>query len=274
MSPEPMRVDVAKAFADKNPRLYRWMPGWILRKIANLVHQEEMNEFLALHGHLRGAEFARAALRHLHIQTNAVGLEHIPSNGAFVLIANHPLGGTDGLALFDMLGKCRNKFASMSNDLITQIQPLEELFVPVNKHGAQSRENVQILKDRFRDGYGILIFPAGLVSRRSAGIIRDLPWKKTAVSLARREKVPLVPVHISGQLSERFYRVASWRKILGIPWNLEMMLLVDELFRLRNTTLTITIGEAIPASHLDASRTDLEWTQWLYQKVYQLPKTA
>ncbi|MFM8513936.1 MAG: glycerol acyltransferase, partial [Bacteroidota bacterium] len=107
-----------------------------------------------------------------------------------------------------------------------------------------------------------------------AGIIRDLPWKKTAVSLARREKVPLVPVHISGQLSERFYRVASWRKILGIPWNLEMMLLVDELFRLRNTTLTITIGEAIPASHLDASRTDLEWTQWLYQKVYQLPKTA
>jgi len=269
-----MKVDVAKAFAEKNPRLYRWMPGWALRAIANLVHQEEMNEFLATNAHLRNVDFARAVLRHLNIQTNAVGLNHIPQENSFILVANHPLGGPDGLALYDMLGSHRQKFASISNDIILQIQPLQDLFVPVNKHGTQSRENLQILKSRFNEGYGILIFPAGLVSRRSAGKIRDLPWKKTAVSLARKEKVPLVPVHISGKLSFRFYQVALWRKRLGIPWNLEMLLLVDELFRLRNTTITLTVGEPINPSQLDTSRSDLEWTKWLYHRVYQLAETA
>jgi 1-acyl-sn-glycerol-3-phosphate acyltransferase len=271
---ETMKVDVAKAFADKNPRLYRWMPGWILRAIENLVHQNEINEFLAANGHLKNADFARAVLRHLNIHTNTIGKDRVPKENALVLVGNHPLGGPDGLALFDVLGNYRERIASVSNDIILQIQPLQDLFVPVNKHGAQSRENLLTLKSRFKDGYGVMIFPAGLVSRRTAGTIRDLPWKKTAVSLARRERVPVVPVHISGRLSNRFYRVAAWRKRLGIPWNLEMLLLVDELFRLRNTSITLTFGHPLNPDHFDSSRTDQEWIEWLYRHVYELEGTV
>lgn len=265
-----MKVDVAKALADKNPRLYPWLPTWVLNALARLVHQDEINEFLAINGRLQNVDFARAVLRHLNITTRIIGSEHIPPEHSFVLVSNHPLGGPDGLALFDMLGGYRDKFASMSNDIIMQIEPLQDLFVPINKHGTQSRAYLQILKSRINQGYGILIFPAGLVSRRSNGIIRDLPWKKTAISIARRAKVPVIPVHISGQLSNRFYQIAAWRKRLGIPWNIEMFLLVDELFKLRNTTITLTVGEAIPWENLDASRSDLEWTEWVYERVYAL----
>lgn len=268
-----MRVDVAKAFADKNPRLYRWMPGWVLRVFANLVHQNEINDFLATNGHLQNAAFARAVLRHLNIQIIPKGLDRVPKENSFVLVSNHPLGGPDGLALFDVLGSHREKIATVSNDIISQVQPLQDLFIPVNKHGAQSRDNLLTLKSRFAEGFGVVIFPAGLVSRRSAGLIRDLPWKKSAVTLARREKVPIIPVHIYGRLSSRFYQIASWRKRLRIPWNLEMLLLVDELFRLRNTSITLSFGQPISPDHFNSSRTDQEWTEWLYQQVYRLEES-
>jgi putative hemolysin len=265
-----MKINVRAAFEAKNPGLARWLPSAFFGFLERLVHQDEINRFLERSGHLKDLDFALEVLRYFGVSVQAKGTEHLPKEGSFVLVANHPLGGLDGLAIYDILGQHRQKFASLSNDIMMQVQPLNGLFIPVNKHGSQSRDNLRILKERIQEGYGIIVFPSGLVSRRQKGHIRDLEWKKSAVTLARKFHLKVIPVFIEGQLSERFYRTHTWRKRLGISLNLEMLLLPDEMFRLRGHQVTLHIGPPIDSHELHNGDDDVIWTQRLRDAVYRL----
>jgi putative hemolysin len=188
-------------------------------------------------------------------------------------VANHPLGGLDGLAMYDVIGQVRDRFASLSNDIIMQVQPLEGFFIPVNKHGSQSRDHLKILQDKIAAGYGIIVFPSGLVSRRMNGEIRDLEWRKTAVSLARKHKLPVLPLYIEGRLSERFYQTYTWRKRFGIKANIEMLFLPDEMYRLRGSQVTLHLGAPVLPDRLANGEGDQVWTQRLRDLVYSLAPT-
>ena len=265
-----MKINLRAAFQAKNPGLARWIPSWLFKALERLIHQDEINRFLAEYGHLRNLPFAREVLRHFEVSVAVKGLEHLPVQGPFVLVANHPLGGLDGLAIYDVIGKVRDRFASFSNDIIMQVQPLEGLFIPVNKHGRQSKENLANLKDKIASGYGIIIFPSGLVSRRHDGAIGDLAWKKTAITIARKNQIPLVPLFIEGRLSERFYKTYTWRKRLGIKANIEMILLPDEMYRLRGTRVTLHLGSPLQPESLSNGEGDAAWTERVRSLVYSL----
>lgn len=265
-----MKINVRAAFEAKNPSLARWLPAAFFGFLERLVHQDEINRFLEQSGHLRDLAFAREVLCYFGVNVLAKGTEHLPKDGAFVLVANHPLGGLDGLVIYDILGQHRDKFASLSNDIMMQVKPLNGLFIPVNKHGSQSRDNLKILTTRIQEGFGIIVFPAGLVSRRQQGLVRDLEWKKSAVSLARKYNLKLIPVFIEGQLSERFYRTYTWRKRLGIRLNLEMLFLPDEMFRLRGRQVTLHVGQPVLPHEFDNGEDDLTWTQKIRDAVYRL----
>lgn len=192
------------------------------------------------------------------------------TNGRYIIASNHPLGGLDGMALMQVVGSFRQDLVFPVNDILMNVPALQPLFIPINKHG-RNTDNVRIIDETFASDKVILYFPAGLVSRKQKGnVIRDLEWKKTFITKARRYQRNVVPVHISGRNSGFFYNLSNWRKRLGIKANLEMLYLVDEMTKQRDKPIHITFGDPILHTTFDKSHTDSQWAEWVKKRVYGL----
>jgi putative hemolysin len=172
----------------------------------------------------------------------------------------------------NQIGKARPDIVFPVNDLLMNVPGLTPLFIPINKHG-KNTDNTKIIEETFAGNKIILYFPAGLVSRKfKGGLIKDLEWKSTFIKKARRYERDILPVYISGRNSDWFYNLAKWRKKLGIKTNLEMLYLVDEMMKQKDHTITIIIGKLISWQSFDKSRNDLQWAEFVKQKVYGLQK--
>lgn len=264
-----MLIDVQKVLADKNPALARIIPGFIVRYLKRIIHQEEINTFLKQHGHLDGLAFVDEVVNMFRPKVTLRGLENLSSDGRFVVASNHPLGGLDGIVLMQAIGKVRPDIQFPVNDILLNIKNLQPLFVPINKHGSNA-ENIRILNETFEGNAVVCYFPFGLVSRKRKGIIRDLDWKKTFLTKARRYKRDVIPTHISGRNSDFFYRLANLRKTLGIKANLEMLYLVDEFFKQQDQDICITFGKPIPWEFFDRRFNENQWAEKLRGFVYYL----
>ena len=284
--PEPVEItrnfiDVKSLFAAKNPRLLKIIPGFIFYIIKKIVHQDTINGFIYKHRDKFGLAFVSAMLAEFGVKMEvqkSPGSTHrdndlpgiIPSSGRFIIASNHPLGALDGMALMHIAGQSRPDVVFPVNDLLMFIPGLKPLFIPINKHG-KNTENVEIIHQTFASDKTILYFPAGLVSRKQkGGEIRDLDWKKTFVTQAKRYQRDIIPVYISGRNTNFFYNLANLRKKLGIRANIEMMLLPDEMIRQNDKTIRLTFGDPIPWSSFDRTHTDLEWAAIIKEKVYRL----
>jgi putative hemolysin len=216
-------------------------------------------------------DFVTASVADFEVEEEVVGLDHVPATGSYIFAANHPLGGFDALLLMKNVNERLGKLKFLVNDVLLTIRPLKPLFVPVNHHGSNSREAARIMKETYQSGEQILIFPSGLASRKIGGRVTDLDWQKHFISKAVEYHRDVIPVHISGRNSNRFYMVAKWRKILGIQWNLEMFLLPDETYRHRKKKIRLIFGSPISWSTFDKSRTQLQWADYVKKMVYNLP---
>lgn len=263
-------INVRRLIGSKNPRLLRWIPGFIIRYLERILHQQEINDFLRNNPELKNQAFCHGVLNEIGVTYSINNVENIPKAGKCVLVMNHPLGGFDALALVDALKDHRTDLRYIVNDLLLNLEPLKEIFVGVNKHGKTKSGSLMKVNELFSSDKAVCIFPAGLVSRKEKGIVRDLPWKKTFIKQAKINDQVIIPIHIDGQLSNFFYRLANFRKFLGIKVNIEMLYLSDELFKQKGKHITFTVGEPIPASQLDSSKSDIEWAEWFRQKVYTL----
>lgn len=263
-------IDIDALIKDKNPRLYKWMPGFLLRYLKRTIHQDESNEVIRDNKGANGYEFSLDVINRLNIQVEVSGLEHVPKEGGAIFVVNHPLGGMDALAIIKEIYPIRNDLKFVVNDLLLHLPNLKDLFVGVNKHGTNTKESLTALNELFASERAIFVFPAGLVSRRKKGVVEDLEWKKTFITRARKFKKPVIPVYLDGELTNFFYRLANFRTGIGIKANIEMFYLVDELFRQKGKTLQIKFGKSISYEEFDRSKKDLEWAQWVKRKVYAL----
>ncbi len=263
-------IDIREVIRQKNPGLLTWLPFFVLRYIKRILHEDEINAFMAEHGHTTGIEFVHKIIEGFGAKVAVTGTEHIRSSGGVIYAANHPLGGMDAIAFMHILGAYRTDMKFLVNDILTNIKNLEPLFVPVNKHGNQARGAIQALDETLRSEEALLVFPAGLVSRKQPHGIADLEWKKTFISQARRYKKDVIPVYIEGRNSDFFYNLARFRKMLGIKANLEMFYLADEMFAQKGKKIVIHIGKPIPYAYFDRSKTEKEWAEHVKQLVYQL----
>ena len=264
------KVDIGKVIEEKSPRFFKLMPKFLLRKIKSLLHESDINNILK---NLYGKEqldFISGGLKELQVMSSNYGLEKIPRKKGVVIVANHPLGGLDGLALINEIGKHRKDIKFLVNDILSKIEPFKPYFIPINKHGLNSRENILRLEELFASDKCIVIFPSGLVSRKKRGIVQDLEWRKTFVTKAKKYNKPIYPVYISGQNSNRFYKIAKWRSLFGIKINLEMFFLVDEMFKQKGNTIEITMGKLIEPKFLDNKKNDSEWAQVIKNYVYNI----
>jgi putative hemolysin len=265
-----MQIDIEKVLATKAPKLAKKLPRFLIRYLIMIVHQQEINEILAKHGERPPFEFIRAALSDMGVTWRVEGMERVPKEGRYIFASNHPFGGMDGVILAQEIEKHLGDARSISNDILMFVEPLAPIFLPVNKHGKQSREAARIFEDTFAGDVPIQTFPAGLCSRKIKGEIIDLEWHTNFVKKALQHRRDVVPVYVEGKLSKRFYNIAIWRKRLGIKMNIEMLYLPSELFKQRNKTFTIKIGQPIPYSTFDKSKTEKEWAQWVKEITYSL----
>ncbi|MGK6352387.1 1-acyl-sn-glycerol-3-phosphate acyltransferase [Parapedobacter sp. DT-150] len=263
-------IVVREIIRKKNPQLLRWMPRFILRYIERIVHEDDINRIMAEHGHLQGLDFVEALITDLGVIVELHGEENIPMEGGAIFASNHPLGGLDGIAFMHALGKYRKDIKFLVNDILLNIKNLEPLFVGVNKHGMQDRTGTRQIEEAYAQDQALLVFPAGLVSRKRNGKIEDLQWKKSFISKAKKYQRNVVPVYIDGKNSGFFYNFARFRERIGIKANIEMFYLADEMFAQKDKKVTICIGKPISYTYFDGSKSEREWAEYLKQVVYNL----
>jgi len=266
-----LQLDVTQSIASKNEKLAQWMPRFIIRWIENLIHQDEMNRFLSKHEHDSAIDFAKNALAEFaQASVTVTNEEKTPKKGRYIVVSNHPLGAIDGLAMIALIGKYRSDIKFPVNDLLMAIKPMHGTFLPINKHGKNSNEAAKELDEAFASNDLIIYFPAGLCSRKIKGQIQDLEWKKTIIQKSKEYQRDIIPAFFEGKNSNRFYRIANWRKRLRIKINLEMLLLPDEMVRQKGNKFTVTFGDPISYSTFNSSKTPKEWAEWLKEKTMRL----
>ncbi len=267
-----LQIDIEKVIASKSERLAKLLPRFVLRYLKRIIHQDELNDFLKENHNKQGVDFTESALNELNITYKVEGLSDLNPEGRYLFVANHPLGGADGIILINVFGRHFSPIKFLVNDILTHVKNVNEIFLPINKHGAQAKSAAIQLEEAYQSDATIITFPAGLVSRKRKGEIKDLEWKKSFIVKAIKHQRDIVPVHISGRNSNFFYRLANVRKMLGIKANLEMLYLVDELFRQRDNNFAITVGKPIAYTSLTNEKKQTEWAEIIREKVYQLVK--
>lgn len=249
----------------------KMIPGFVYRFLKRLIHEEGINEFIERYGDRKGLAFADGIVEYLQVTYDVIVEEHLPeADGRYIFVSNHPLGGPDGVILISFLGKHYPRLKFPVNDILLNLKNLNDIFLPINKHGGMAKEAVTAIEEAYASDAQIIMFPAGLVSRKTKEGIRDLTWQKSFVAKAVQHRRDIVPIFISGQNTNFFYRLANFRKRIGLKANLEMLCLPDETFKKRGQHLTIHIGTPIPWQSLDRSRKPAEWAELIKGKVYDL----
>lgn len=273
-SNEVLRIDVDKILqskmGDKAKRVPRFLVSWLKRRL----HQDEVNAFLEKEGDIQGVPWVADVVEHLGMKLVIEGEENLPSSDdpkRYTFVSNHPLGGLDGVALGAVLGRrYEGQIKYLVNDLLMNLPGLAPLCIPINKTGKQSRQFPLMVEAGFKSENHIIMFPAGLCSRKQKGVIRDLPWNKTFITKSVETQRDIVPIHFGGRNSEKFYRIANICKFFRLKFNVAMIYLVDEMFGNRDKTFVVKIGKPIPWQTFDKSRTPLQWAQYVQDEVYKL----
>ena len=264
-------IYIEQLFRSKNPGVAKMIPGFIYSYLKKVIHQDDINDFITRYGDRKGLDFSDAILEYLHVSYQVIGEANLPSpDGRYIFVSNHPLGGPDGIILISFLVTRYPELKFPVNDLLLNLKNLNNIFLPVNKHGAQAKDAVSALEDAYASDCQMIMFPAGLVSRKQQGIIQDLEWQKSFVSKAIQHRRDIVPIFIDGRNSNFFYNLANFRKKIGLKANIEMLYLPDETFKQRNRTFTLYIGQPIEWESLDKSKKPIEWAQEIKRKVYLL----
>ena len=266
-------IDIDLILKQKMGSKAKFVPGFLVSWLKRIIHQDQVNAFLWESREKSGVEWLEECVKYLDMTLEIKGKEHLPdpSDGRlYTFVSNHPLGGEDGVALGAIIGRHYNgRFRYLVNDLLMNLPGLAPVCIPINKTGGQSRNFPAMVQAGFQSDNHMLMFPAGLCSRKQNGVIRDIPWTKTFISKSVEYQRDVVPIHFSGQNSNFFYRLANFSD-KHLKFNLAMLFLVDEMYKNVHKSFQITIGEPIPWQTFDKSKTPMEWAKFVQDRVYSL----
>ncbi len=267
-------IDIDEILKGKMGGKAKWVPCPLKAWLKHIVHQDEVNSFLWESRDKTGTPWLQACVSYLQMTLRVSGMENMPSKDdgrLYTIVSNHPLGGIDGVALGSIIGQhFDSRFRYLVNDLLMNLPGLAPICIPINKTGKQGRDFPAMVDAGFQSDCHMLMFPAGLCSRRQKdGTIRDIPWKKTFITKSVEYQRDVVPVYFSGSNSNFFYRLANFSD-RHLPFNLAMLFLVDEMYKNVHKTFRIAIGKPIPWQTFDKSRKPVEWAQFVKDQVYTL----
>lgn len=233
-----------------------------------LLHEKAFQDFAEQYPHLAGIDFVEQVLEYFDFSFVVPDQQrmNIPATGKVVIIANHPIGSLDGLALLKLVHDIRSDVKIVANDLLTTLSPLRNMLLPVrNMSGDSRKQHIQRIHNSLADGAAVIIFPAGEVSRATTSGIKDPKWQHGFIKVAERAKAPIVPIHISARNSTAFY-LAS---LLAKP--VSTLMLVKEMFKQQRRQARINIGEIIPfTSYAELPVSKKEKAKLFKKHVYRL----
>ena len=266
-------IDINKVLKDKMGAKAKFVPRPLVSWLKRIIHQDWVNVFLWDNRDKVGTEWLEAVLKYLDVTIEVEGKENLPDPNdgkLYTFVSNHPLGGADGVALGAVIGKHYNdRFRYLVNDLLMNLPGLAPLCIPINKTGHQGRNFPAMIEAGFQSDSHMLMFPAGLCSRKKNGVVCDIPWTKTFITKSVECHRDVVPIHFSGENSKFFYRLANFSDKC-LPFNLAMLYLVDEMYKNQHKTFKVTIGKPIPWETFDKTKKPVEWAQFVKEQVYKL----
>ncbi|WP_456314897.1 hypothetical protein [Pseudomonas shirazensis] len=231
-----------------------------------------LNTMVKEAGNLEGADFANYALTKIGVKVkyDAAELLNIPSEGAFIVVANHPYGGIESLALLSTIAKIRPDTMYMGNFLLKEIPNLEKCIIAVNPfENVQNSASITGLKMTFKalsEGIPVAIFPAGEVSSYDfkTSKITDPEWHPVVGKIISKANVPILPIYFHGNNGFFFSMLKSIHPML------QTSKLISEMFNKQGHELKMTIGKAIFLSKTKDKAADLLMLQNLRSKLYAL----
>lgn len=243
-------------------RLQQRYPDWfrgrrarvvrpLLRTLGRWSRFDDIDAFLASHGHLRGFEFLAASRDHLQLryEVDAADLARIPARGRLLVVANHPSGALDALALLDCIGRVRRDVRIVANDLLALLEPLDGLLLPVRILGGRpSESSLAAVEQALHEEQCVVVFPAGEVSRLGPAGVRDSRWRRGFLRFARATASPVLPVRIEARNSPLFYGVSALCKPAATA------LLAREMYARRQRPLRLRIGRPLHVADDDGEK--------------------
>lgn len=259
-------LDVESLLQDLCPRWPLQQPFIakpLLIALRLLLHEKELRQLEADNHHKKGFDFIEKVLDYFDFSYRLRDNEaqRIPPSGKAVIIANHPIGTLDGLALLKMVREIRPDVKVVANDVLATIEPLQSVLLPVdNMNGNTPRKSLAAIRN-FLEAHGVLlIFPAGEVSRLGPKGIQDGDWHHGFLRIATSCQAPILPVHINGRNSAFFYALSFLAKPLSTLW------LVREMFKQANRCVDIRIGEPISYKNYQAIDLPLQEKTKLFKR--------
>lgn len=254
------------------PKLVKKLPRFAINFLKRRIHQDDINRLILTTEHYHGVGFFKEALDYVGITYRIRGKENLDMQKRYLFVCNHPLGGPEALIIGSVFSEIFGEgFKVPVNHILANLKPLSEFFVPVRVYSSrQSRELGDQIADMFKSDSQVLVFPAGLCARKIKGKVTEMPWKKMFVTQAKRYERDVVPMHISGFNSKKFFFFTKLSMLLKLKFNLGMLFLVDELFNKKGQEFVITVGEAVPYTSFDKSKTDIQWAAHMQNRVKEL----
>ena len=264
-------LDVEKVLG---PKLMKKLPRFAVNFFKRRIHQDEINDCIMHAEHYKGAGFFDEALNYVGSTFKIRGEENLDPGKKYLFAGNHPLGGPEALIIGSVFRRIYGDgFKGPVNHLLANLKPLNEFFVPVRVYGSnRNRELGEQIADMFRSDYQVLVFPAGMCARKIKGKVTEMPWKKMFITQSRKFERDVVPIHISGFNSRRFFFFTKLSTFLKLKFNLGMIFLVDELFNKKGQEFVVTFGKPVPYTTFDKTKTDLQWAAEIKDQVEALSK--
>ncbi|MBU0720472.1 lysophospholipid acyltransferase family protein [bacterium] len=265
-------IDVEKEIFSKFPKLQKnkLVRDTISKFAKSIIHQDEINKALNEIQHLSGFEFVDAVMDYFDFdfKVSQNSLQNIPSSGKVVIIANHPLGGLDGIAILKLVGKVRQDVKIIANDFLNGFDGLKPLMLSIdNFKTRQTKESLSNIYEALNNEQAVIIFPSGEVSRMSPTGVKDKFWHKGFLKFASRTSSPILPIYIDAKNSKRFYSISAINK------KLSTLLLADEMFRQKSKSIEMHVGELIPNENIFPKGIKQNEVVNLYKKhLYSIPK--
>lgn len=266
---QTLTIDVDKIIAAKTKGVK--VPGFLVNYLKRTIHQDDVNDFIVKERNRKGIDFADDIIGKFKATVDVYGLDNVPDVGRFVFVSNHPMGGLDGMAFISAVGKKFRNLKFPVNDMLLFLKNFSDIFLPVNKTGATGRKAAMLMDEAFKSDCQMLMFPAGLCSRKQKGVIMDLEWKKAFVSKAVETRRDVVPVYITGRNSDFFYNLARFRKAIGLKFNIEMLYLPDEMYKQEGKHVDVIFGKPIPWQELEG-KNPREEAQRIKEVAYSLAR--
>ncbi len=264
------QIDLRKIISSKSQKLGHLIPGFVYSWLNRLLHIAEVNEILETGWDYAPQKFLQTFFKRQNITYSATGLDTLDPAGRYMFASNHPFGGMDGMMLADLMITQFGDARVVVNDILMNLKPLVPLWIPVNTLGKQNGAYAKRFESELAGELPILTFPAGMCSRVYDGEVQDPKWKNTFIRKSRISGRSIVPLHVDGTLHKGFYRLYRFRKALGIKANLEMLLLVDGMFRQKGRDIKITVGEPISLEELSSFGDVNEQCAEVRRRVYAL----